>query len=459
MRMQKNFRGLGVGLLSLAILLTTSNSYAASKPAFPTPPPPPRALTVNPETLRTVFLERNLSVIMSFLAVKDSKDFVSQKRFALFPSINLGVMLSSFSSFGASSISFLLPFLAPSNWFNYKAQKQQFEADKIAFHLFELNTYSSALSSYYTYLNDQQFKDVYIREYNDLKKVADIAEHLASIGAMNVNDVKPLRAAANDAGISFSKLNQLNDQEIESLRHSLGFDFSTDLTIAAEDMPTSGLENLSVQKAADKAFAIAPEHQQIQFLVKVAAAQKWSAAFSWIGGGAIGSSGAPGSMGGSASFSNMSASGQVNLGFGLIPTISLANRNIDKVKLTDIELQQSTNQIVASSVKNIVDSKKQIAWGIEAERNVESAYRVLEARFKLGLVTVTEVLVARANMTKYSLDRVAAQMNLNLQRVVLHRAGISGEFAKIKGCNYDGAKMKKASLDLLCLGRGEKATQ
>jgi multidrug efflux system outer membrane protein len=378
------------------------------------------------------------------LQVKDAKDQVGVARGNLLPSINLG--LATGHSFMLSAVEFLLPFLIPSNWFNYNAQKDSFEAEKLSFLIMELNAYSSALSLYYSDRADLEIAKLYQDNANALNQLVKLSRGSVISGTVIPTDIIQVKVQADSAGTQALKLKQTADSEIATLRQMLSFPLSTTITLSQTDLAATTWENMDIQAAVDLANEIAPEHQQIDFLVKAAKQKSYSAKFGWITSALLGAQPSGGSLG--------TVTGQVNfgLGFALGPTISLANRNIQEVKLTEDVLEQTNTSVLETAINSFKDIKGQLDLSTDGESKAKQVYAFVAQQFQWGTGRFADLLAAYTQITSSSFDRITAQEGVNLQRVVLDRMALSDEFANIKDCGLTAppSGKKNQSLDQQC---------
>jgi outer membrane protein TolC len=146
------------------------------------------------------------------------------------------------------------------------------------------------------------------------------------------------------------------------------------------------------------------------------------------------------------------AKGNISLGFSLFPTVRIANRNVQEVKLLDTELLQSNQQVLESALGSLVEAKNQFDLASQAEAALKIAWQNKVTQYELGTATLTDVLFARIQMAESQVARIKATMGLNLQRTVVNRALVLDQFAQIKGCDMANVPDHhgSASLDQLC---------
>lgn len=415
----------------LSIILVASQSFA-NKPSKATSRPP-HTFVLNQSTLQKQLLNKNLELIKALYAVHNAKDQVNIARANLLPSLNLGGLLDfSGGGFILASIDFLVPFLVPSNWFNYTTEKNLFHAEKISYHAIQLNTYSSALSLYFTIVADRQIQRIYQQQYHDLQDIFEMQKKRSAAGLVPISDLMQTQAQAQMAGVKASQLAELNIQEIAAARKFLSLDLATEIQLETSTMANSPWEFESLQNTARRANEVSVERSQIQYLIKAAQAQKWSKVFSFISGATIGSRSIAGE---DANFDNMQATGSMNFGFAQFPTYELNERHIQEIKLQDVALQQENTRIIEATLGSITEAQQQLDLATQAEVQMAQVYEIRRQNYEQGDGSLIEVLQARTQMSDASVARIKALLDLNLQRTVLHRTLLSDQFSNIKGCN------------------------
>ncbi|MDR3606529.1 MAG: TolC family protein [Oligoflexia bacterium] len=419
------------------LALSAEFAFAASAPIMP----PLQVFHVNPASLREQLLpppndptSGNISLQNTLLQVHDARDQVSMKRAELLPSLNVTAAIKVVSggpTFLLQAVDILLPFLMPANYFNLYAQKAQFEAEKIAYQIMELNTYSEALAIYYTALADAQSQAYYEKLATDLNSVAQFWQRQEQLQLAPVSAVIQAQADAQQAEINASQNAELVEQETASLRAALGapLDLNTRIILVPGNVPVSSYELSSPAGAQAAALNGAPEVAQIDDLISAAGDEKWAAIFGFVNSSQLSISTGSGGI----SNGNI-VSGGVNLGFAEFPAVSLASRNIQEIEMQKISLAQSIGETLESAINSIAESKKQLGLAQEAVASYQQIYNTDLNEYNLGLFNYTDLLIARTNLTTAQLSLVRAQLDLNLQRINIHREMRSFEFANIKGC-------------------------
>ncbi|WP_413288078.1 TolC family protein [Bdellovibrio sp. HCB337] len=418
-------------IVVLSIALICSQTFAAT-PAPTMPTYSGDSFVLNQNSLQSQLLRNNLELLQALYAVHDAKDQVNIARANLLPSLNLGGLLSfSGGGFVLASIDFLVPFLVPSNWYNFYTEKNLFEAEKISYNAIQLNVYSSAVSLYFTMVADRQIQEIYQRQYHDLQDVFEYQKQRSSVGLVPVSDLLQTQAQAQMAGVKASQLAELNKQEIAAIRKFLSLPLEVNIRLEPGDIANSPFEFEPLQVSIQKANTVSLERAQIQYLVKAATLQKWSKVFSFINGASVGSR-AVGTS--NAGFKDMQANGSMNFGFAQFPTYELNERRIASIKLQDLQLQQENTRIIESTVGSLQEARRQLDLANQAELQMSEVYEIRRQDYEQGNGTLIDVLQARDQMVVASVAKIKAQLDVNLQRTVLHRTLLTAQFGTIKGC-------------------------
>ncbi len=396
----------------------------------------PASLMLNPEAIQTQLLKNNTSVLLALNAVHQAKDEVNISRGKLLPSLNLGALLSfSGGGFVQSAIDFLVPFLLPSNWANYYTEKNLFEAEKLSYKVVQLNTYGSALSLYFTLLADVQVQQIFQQQYLDLQEIYELQKRKGNLGTVPISDLLQAQAQAQMAGVRASQMSELNKQEIASMRKALALPLQTAISLEFTDSKVSPWEFKSLDTTVNQVNNVSVELAQFYYLIKAAKAQVWSKSFGWINRASVVSTSA-----GNSSFNDMQFAGGINLSFAIFPTITLSQDQLRAIELQRRDLYLENTRLIESAFSSLNESKLQLDLAAQAESQMARVYQIKSQEYDQGSETLTNVLVARNQMSEASIARVKANLDVNLQRTLLHRALLTEDFKNIKGCS-SSAKM------------------
>ena len=119
----------------------------------------------------------------------------------------------------------------PSNYYNVYAEKNTFESEKLSYKILELNTYSSALTLYYTALNDQVSQAIYEEEAADLQKIVNERKERVEFGSDSQQDLQQAQANEEVALVNASQNAELVTQELTQIRSALGLGIDTKLVL------------------------------------------------------------------------------------------------------------------------------------------------------------------------------------------------------------------------------------
>jgi outer membrane protein TolC len=418
-----------------------SKEKSSSSSRFPSPTDTtPTEVVVDPEYLRERVLSNNLSLEVELNTVKDQKTTLNIDRAKLLPSINLNIGSGSLGNFMVSAIQFMFPFLMPSNWFQLDAQQNVFDAEKISYKILELNTYASALAMYYAILADNKAAVIYQQQADDLMRIYNAKMQVNdAFRTIPPEDLQNAFANANIAKSTASNAIELSQQEVSALRQVLSLPLGAKITVKDTDIGALDIENKPLADVVEQALEVAPEYQQINFLVNAAIAGEWNAGFGWINGASA--TATPVKNGSLPNFGTTTGQLTFHLGADLFPTIELSDRNVDEVRLRKVALQQEITQSVEAGLASIAQAAQQFTYSAQAESSLANVYDITSKKYEAGFgATIVDVLTAHANLTTAAVMRIRAQQDLNNQRVTLQRALILGQFSKIKGCDIDRQK-------------------
>ncbi len=402
---------------------------------------------INPENLRKYILEGNNNVLMGLNSIYLSKDQVNIARANLLPSLDLRTLAGP-SGFNLSTISFLFPFLAPSNWFNLSQSSLLLEAEKDSYFVIQLNVYASALGLYQSMVGDLALREVYNQNYLVLKELAEVIEAQArEIGATNSQDVLEAKAQVSLALNKLKGIDLFLVKEKAALRKALGMEASLEkmITIEMREMPQSPYEIIPMKMALDAAQMLSPEKRQLEHLIMAAEKGKWSTMFAFMGSGGGSLSASSGALGGTPSFENLSGNYSFRLTFATVPSVQLSNDNIAQLRLRQDELYLEQRATVEATVGAIKIAKEQIEQAKDAYDKFTEYYEIEYQRYFWGASELIDLLQAQSNRVQAMALVVQNKVNLNTLRVNLQRVTMSEEFLKVKGCNFNAAAAPRHS--------------
>jgi multidrug efflux system outer membrane protein len=412
---------------------------------------------VNPTTIRDQLLSKNMSLMQALNNIENSKLNVSLARAKLLPSLDLGVLLPSIvnPSFLLSSITFLFPFLVPSNWLIFKREKALFESDKASYLSLELNILSNALSLYYTFLNDQKIQKIFQDQslklneiYKNLKKQSDI------LGNVSNDELAMASAQYQESKIRASVLQELLIAENASLRTLLALPLGSKLMI--EDIPlmSSDFEQKTAAELAERSIQVAPEMNQLSFLIKAAKADKFAKVFGFISFASISGINAISNS----PFDDLKIGGGFRFGVDNLINIEIGNNHIEYLHLRVDQFKEENQKIAEILVGQIQEVKEQQKFSHQALLDRTKVYEAQKRQYALGLLPLQTLLQTEVHLTDSYILNTKADLDLKMQRLTLLRLVIDGDFLKVKGCSPAAHIEKKSffkrdkgqSLDELC---------
>ena len=392
-------------------------------------------ITINPDTLKTYLMKSNTSILNELTLVAQAKDKVNIARGNLLPSLNLTAAVESLISaptFVLSSVSMLMPFLLPSNWFDLKASDNLLKAEEESYLILELNEYASAYSIYETIIMDMALRDVLQQQYTNLAGVATLLQQQNQLGIGSPTDLANAQGQAQLAKGQVSQMDELLIQEKADFRFALGLGLVDDMNFEIEHVPASSVEGKTPESLLTQVNQKSPESVQIRDMIAAAKDEKWSVVFSFINTAALATSGAAGK---SAAFNGMAAEGTVNLGFGLIPNIALSNDNIAQIQIQGVTLKLTEGEILETNLGSVPQAQEQLVLNTEAETNLQQVYADQVLAYKLGLTDLIHVLDAQAAITTASTNKVKSQNDLDNLRINLHRIMLTKQFSNMRQCH------------------------
>lgn len=410
-------------------------------PAKPTAPPP--VLVLTPENLRVHLLERNLAILQGLNQVYQAKKGIDVARAQLLPSADLSAALNaSGGGFFIPAVTFLLPFLVPSNWFNYEESKYLFEAEKYSYYLLQLNLFASAYNILVTIKGDQELRNIINQKYQNLVKIRDMIQLRASFGMVPKSDLEQATAVAYLAQVELSQVDKLLADEVETVRQMLALPLTEkeSFEFTSFTVPPSPFEDKTSVEALDYALKVSPEYKQIENLITASRAGKWSKAFAFMNSSALSIASfnrAP------ISFSNARVETRFNFSWGYFPALALTNLIIDQLELRRQEIRTEQTQIIASSLQKLNLAKLQVANATQAELGLNKVLEQQTMDYTVGLTDLLHILDTQNSVTEASTARVRSQMDVENLRINLHRAMLMDQFQQIRPCQ---AKQVKNSM-------------
>lgn len=411
--------------LFLASILLTSTVFAAPKTQGP--------VIINPQSLRTLLMARNVGIAIALNEVQQSKAQVAQARGNLLPSVNLGSVISSGPSFMLTSVSFLLPFLMPSKWMDLNENTHLLKAQGTSYYLAQLNGYASAYSVYATTVGDMQLRETIYQQYETFKAIEDKLRLPAEVGIIRMEDYLQAQAQAQLALVQVSQLDELIMREKASVRQMLGLELDQEIVFEPLHIAASPVESMSPRDLLEKVHESSPESAQMASLITAAQYNKWSQGFGFLNGSSLGAS-RP-STGGA--FGSVTQTGSVNLGFGYFPALELSNLHIEQLRLRKKELRLDQAELIETTLGALAEAQKQYTAATQAEENLRKVYDAEYMRYQVGMTDILNVLQAGNGVTSAAVNKVKSATALDTLRISLHRLMVSDEFSNIQKCEIE----------------------
>lgn len=418
--------------LILAISLVFSPTVSFSQASSADRP----VVAINPELIKSQLLDANVNVLLSLNKVQKAKEQVNISRGNLLPSINLGFLLSGDPSFLLSSVSVLLPFLLPSNWIILKQNKQLLAAEGKAYYIAQLNAYASGLALYQTYLADREIRNVVAEQLRNNRLIEEETKRRFESGKADLSELLQAQAQSKNSLLQLSQLNVLLGKEASALREMLALPLEAELVFEDYHPNEMAEEAMNLSQLAQKAIEVSPEKVQMQHLIEAAKLDKWAKAFSFITGSSLNGQ-SRGDV--SASFSDLTHTGSVGLGFGYFPALELSSLNIEAMRLRDRELELENAHIAEDLYLEVNESKKQVVYAVEAEIKMQQVYDSERIKFENGWTDLLRLYQLKSAAINAKVARIKATMQLDQARYGLQRTLIVGQFGNIKDCNISKA--------------------
>lgn len=402
------------------------------------------AFRLNPTVLRKRLFRDNLSVITGLNSVYQAKEQVNLARANLLPSVSLnggvsGLAAGGAPSFGFANISFLLPFLLPSNWFALDAFEHQLAATGYAFNLVVLNQYASAYSVFNIIIGDMELLRVYERQYQNLKLVRDTVAALVQAGLASQTDLAKANGEASNAAAQVAKAKEVIARERATISRLLGIYSSKKIQFEeVHPAPLAGEDgdHLRILKAV---YPKTPEALQIRSLQAAAESATWTRVFGFLGGATLNmETGGNGYSQAFAGVTEFGAAGSANVGFTLIPSIRLGSLNQDLMAIREREIRVEMSSVLEATIGSLAFAKAQLKAATDSEASFKKAFEGELALYQAGQSVLQNVLIMANRIADSALMKTLAQINVDNLRVTLSRTMITGQFEQIPKCRMTG---------------------
>lgn len=439
----------------------TSSSSSASKPkprtsssssSSSSKSSSSKALHINPHSLQSLLLTQNNSILQEVNKVYQAKENVNVARANLLPSLNLGTALNG-GGFILSAVSFLLPFLMPSNWMNLRDNQKLLNAETSSYYILELNQYASAYAVYMTVLADQSLRATLETQYQNLKKIQDNVDLAVKLGLRPMTDLYQAEAQTELMANQVAQTDELLITETAAVRQMLALPLTQEIVFDSFHPSSVTYEGHSPSSLLPIALAKAPENQQLDYLIQAAQADRWSRIFSFFNGSTL-SAGQNDQK--EATLTHLTQGNSFNIGFAYFPNIALSNLNIQELELQKQAVSLSQAQILETTLGSLEDAKRELADAAESETNYQKQYDSELTEYNLGTTDLLHVLTAANSLETASMAKIKAQNDVDNLRITLNRTFLREYFSAIKPCETVQApgglfhRNPPASLDQVC---------
>lgn len=412
--------------------------------------------------MRTLLMTNNTSVLTGLNQAAQSRMQLNISRANLLPSLNLSAAIGT--GFSLSSITALLPFLLPSNWYNVDVAEKNLAATGFGFYVTELNELAIVYSLYQNHVNDTSILEAYKKIANNFVLIQDYVKARVLAGTESKTALALAETNTQNAIGQVHSAQELLAQDDATLRQTLGLSLKTNFAIQTHYMQPIAAENMSPQQVFNKIFNASPEYQQVQSLIAAAKAQKLATSWSWLGGAAA-QANRP--NGGGSGYTVVGA-GTIGLSPSLFPQIEMVQLNVNQLAIQQKEIELQISYLIESSLASIHQAADQVANYTQAETTADQAFaNILDQYGKLANIGIDSLNLAANTVQTVALNRIKSQMDLDNQRITFNRLMMTDEFSKVKPCKlktgetpnpfsgffgglFGGADDTQKSVDELC---------
>ncbi|MBC7690592.1 MAG: TolC family protein [Methylotenera sp.] len=409
-----------ISLLGPLGLTSFSSAHAAANEVYSVSD----TLIITPENLAAYLYAENTDIALQMNNVMKSRDRLSIARANLLPSLSFNILLPLTMNprFLVSSISCLVPFLFPTNWFNKKAAKANYWAEYQGYLTTKLNTYATAATLMSSVAGDEAIYKVLLVQRQKLSDYVNQLKLEAELGLIPNNEKLRGEIELNRLDSDVSKVEQLVITEHAELRKMFGFDLDQKFDLRFHEFGPSTIETADMNKSVDDALNQSPELQQLMYLHTSARAGVHSAQWAFLSG----CSGNQGTIGAGAFAASTSAN--VNIGFGYFPTIRLARKNVVEIEIRERELGYEFGRVIETTRATLKEGSEREALSLDTAAKAETMLEQQMAMFELGQVSVKEVLDTMAAISQAKIEAMSTHTTLVGNRITLKRVGMEGPF-------------------------------
>lgn len=431
-----------LGAMFFAIALTGCDEEQVSKITYgevchiTQTAPPQKEFLLSAHSLKNQIFSQNTAILIGINKAHQAKVEMNIARASLFPSLNLSTLLyssSGNSSFTASAVEILFPFLIPGKWAKAREAEQLYLAQIEGTRAVQYNTFASVLSMYESHLADRALSRILESEVTDLELIKRWVDRLYQAGLASRSDLDRAEGHLQFSSIALSKIQGLLKSEVAALRHALGLGLDVNLTVEEFELPPSKHESLGIQEIRDLAFKVSPEMKQLQYTRKAAEHGLRSSRFAFIQGAGVQTPNQQGENP-SMAFDNVSGGMKFDIGYTQVPVIELSKQRLKEIDLRIAELNFEITEraeYVHSVLNEAVDrfemaAKAQRLWGSIFERDL--------LRYQYGNLDLQSLLDTQRQHREAKIEFLRAKTQLNLNRYLMHRLLLVEDFETLPQC-------------------------
>jgi outer membrane protein TolC len=417
--------------VTIALLAAMATMAGSAPKAIADGNVPAAKILITSENLDEVLFANNPDTIDAMNAVMKAKDQLNIARAQLLPSLSLNLIMtiSNPPMFFVNSISCLVPFIFPGNWYQARAARAGESAEIMAFYIARLNAYSQAYALAEEVSGDVEVYGAVQEHFARFQNYVDNLQLQADLGVIPQFDVERAKVELGKYEMDMSVTRQLIDEERAAIRKLFGFSITQEFDIQMADVGPSPYETQTAAESLDDVVARAPERQQINMLISQAQAMVHVQAWAFLGG-CQGNQGGFGNGAPSSAFS-LSTGVQVNIGFGYYAQIQLAKRNVVDMIHRQQELKLELGSVLETSLADINEIKIRDAL---AQQNLATSEAMLAEQSELlplGRVSVKDMLDTYSALSVSKTTSISNHTALQGHRITLKRVTLEDGFMKV----------------------------
>ncbi|MGZ3774406.1 MAG: TolC family protein [Pseudobdellovibrionaceae bacterium] len=385
-------------------------------------------LNVTPSVLREQIFHDGFDLKKSLLQVEQAKDSVNRAKADLLPSFSLGAVTGGPGGVAGQATS-LLSFMMPSNWFRLSESSALYEAQKDGYQIAALNVMVDAYKLYFEILSNEELHKDFIEIYGKFlsleQQSTEINNKLQVIDLVSSGLLQAQKESLQAKIVSLESL-----VEVEKLALAQMIASDKDLVINGVHLPPSTLENQTPDEllaALKNSKDPAPEIAQLDHFIKATKKAKWADVFAFINGkGAVMSTNADGNTGAV----HFPVSGNVNLGFGIFPALSLNNHQIQLFQLQKDQLALQAHKLIKATLFSLHQSKTELESLTDADFQISQAFPLQIARLERNATDVGSLIGTLVLWQDIKWRKSKASTDIDHDRLKLQRLFRSGFFSK-----------------------------